>query len=70
MADGESHVVSGQGSEVLFTYETMLNSSTLKTFFKKSGLWPKNVMKLIVLYVTQLKVPVLVLNNSLSSMRN
>ena len=70
MADGESHVTSCKGDACLVLCKPMLNSSTLKAIFKKSGQWPLNTIRLIVLYVTQLKNPRLVLMNPASLLRN
>jgi len=42
----------------------------LKTFFKDSGQWAQIVMKLLVLYVTQLLFPALALNYYISMLRN
>jgi len=54
MENSESVVTSSKGKKALFLSKTMLNWSTLKTFVKNSGQWPQIVMKLIVLFVTQL----------------
>ena len=70
MADGESVATYTKGSVCLFLSKPMLNSSTLKAIFKKPGQWPLNTVKLIVLYVIQLKNPKLVLNNCVSLLRN
>ena len=70
MADGESHVTSCNGDAALVLCKPMLNSSTLKAIFKKSGQWPLNTIRLNVLYVIQLKNPKLVLNNCVSLLRN
>jgi len=54
MENGESVATSGTGKKALSLSKTMLNWSTLKTFLKNSGQWAQNVMKLIVLFATQL----------------
>ena len=70
MKNGKSVSTSGTGKKVLSLSKTMLNWSTLKTFLKNSGQWAQNVMKLIVLFATQLKFPALALNYYLPLLRN
>ena len=54
MENGESVATSGTGKNALSISKTMLNWSTLKVFLKNSGQWAQNIMKLIVLFATQL----------------
>jgi len=54
MENSESVATSGTGKKALSLSKTMLNWSILKTFLKNSGQWAQIVMKLIVLFATQL----------------
>jgi len=62
MENGESATTPNSGQKASFLSKSMINWSTLNIFVKNSGQWAQNVMKLIVLYVTQLKFPALALN--------
>ena len=54
MENGESIATSGTGKKALSLSKTMLNWLTFKIFLKNSGQWAQNIMKLIVLFATQL----------------
>jgi len=43
-----------QGKKTSFLSKTMLNWSTMNTLFKNIGQWAQNVMRLMVLFVTQI----------------